>query len=87
MAAYKVQVDARVTKIFRKLPKKHALQIKKAIERLGVNPRPQDCIKLEGSNGFRVTVGEYRLLYTINDESKLVQIYVIGKRNDDEVYK
>ncbi len=87
MEQYQVNIDTRVRKVFRKLPVKHARQILAAIKRLEVNPRPQDSTKLAGSNGYRVTVGEYRILYTIDDSAKAVFIYVIGKRNDDEVYR
>ncbi len=37
--------------------------------------------------GYRVDQGEYRILYTIDDSLKLIDIFRIGKRNDDEVYK
>ncbi len=83
---YTVRFDARVAKFFRKLPKKHARQVKAAIERLSVNPRPQDSSKLELSDGYRVTVGEYRILYTIDYDAKLVTVYRIGPKNDSKVY-
>ena len=47
---------------------------------------PQDCKKLEGYEGsYRVDRGEFRILYTI-DEGE-VEIFRVGKRNDDEVYQ
>jgi mRNA interferase RelE/StbE len=51
-------------------------------------PRPQDCKALKGyEGGYRVDQGEYRILYTIDDETQLVDVFRVGKRNDDEVYK
>ena len=82
MKSYTVQVDKQVFKFFRKLPAKHAIQIKEALKRMELNPRPHDSKKLVDSPGYRVTVGEYRILYLITDETALVEVYNIVKRND-----
>lgn len=51
-------------------------------------PKPHDCKALKGyEDGYRVDQGEYRILYTINDSEKLVDVFRVGKRNDDEVYQ
>jgi mRNA interferase RelE/StbE len=53
---------------------------------LGVNPRPDGYIKLKGSdNLFRVKVGPYRIIYTIQDHKLIVLILEIGDRKD--IYK
>jgi mRNA interferase RelE/StbE len=45
-------------------------------------------IELKGyEGGYRVDQGEYRILYTIDDENQLVDVFRIGKRNDGEVYR
>jgi mRNA interferase RelE/StbE len=49
------------------------------------NPRPQDCKKI--GTAYRVDSGEYRILYTIDDARQLVTIWLVGKRNDDEIYR
>ena len=82
MKEYQVSVDKRVLKSFRKVPEKHARQIREALERLRVNPHPQDSKKLQTSGGYRLTVGEYRILYTIDEETATVVVYVIARRND-----
>jgi mRNA interferase RelE/StbE len=82
MKRYTVQVDKHVVKFFRKLPLKHAVQLHEALRRLEINPRPQDSKKLVDSDGYRVTVGEYRILYIINDSTASVEVYAIAKRND-----
>jgi mRNA interferase RelE/StbE len=82
MKAYQVQVDKQVFKFFRRLPLKQAAQLKTALQRLGDNPRPQDCKKLVDTGGYRLTVGEFRILYTIDDEAASVNVYRIAKRND-----
>lgn len=82
MKEYRISVDKRVMKSFRRVPEKHARQIQEALERLKVNPHPQDSIKLKTSGGFRVTVGEYRILYTIQEDTATVVVYLITRRND-----
>jgi mRNA interferase RelE/StbE len=65
-----------------------AKQYKQVVQRifaLADDSRPHDSIKMEGSPYFRVTQGEYRIVYDFDEET--VRILVIGKRNDDEVYK
>ena len=51
------------------------------------NPEPHDSRLLKGSRSGnrRVDVGEYRVVYRVEDERVL--ILVAGKRNDDEVYR
>jgi mRNA-degrading endonuclease RelE of RelBE toxin-antitoxin system len=79
---YRISVDKRVMKSFRRVPEKHARQIQEALERLKVNPHPQDSIKLKTSGGYRVTVGEYRILYMIHEDTATVVVYLITRRND-----
>lgn len=67
------------------LPGKQFKQIVSMVFDLLKNPFPQDSRILNDYPYRRVDFGEYRVVYQVNDES--LQILVIGKRNDDEVYK
>ncbi len=63
-------------------------QVVSKILSLQGNSQPQDCKALKGyEGGYRVDQGEYRILYTIDKESKLIDVFRVGKRNDGEVYK
>ncbi|MBN3927472.1 MULTISPECIES: type II toxin-antitoxin system RelE/ParE family toxin [unclassified Nostoc] len=63
-------------------------QVVSKILSLQGNSQPQDCKALKGyEGGYRVDQGEYRILYTIDEESKLIDVFRVGKRNDGEVYK
>jgi mRNA interferase RelE/StbE len=63
-------------------------QVVSKILSLQGNSQPQDCKALKGyEGGYRVDKGEYRILYTIDEESKLIDVFRVGKRNDGEVYK
>ena len=49
-------------------------------------PFPHDSKKL--SNGDRrVDVGEYRIIYRFDVDAQIIEVVLIGKRNDGEVYK
>ncbi len=55
---------------------------------LNVNPLPADYKKLTGYPGYyRVDSGEYRIVYRLDIDADLVEVILVGKRNDDEVYK
>ena len=54
-----------------------------AIERLKSHPRPTGCVKLTGSkNEWRIRIGDWRVLYSIDDESEVVDIAAIRHRSD-----
>ncbi len=61
-------------------------QITMGIIELTQNPQPHDSKALKGYTGlFRKDSGEYRIIYRYDDST--IYIMLIGKRNDDEVYK
>jgi mRNA interferase RelE/StbE len=81
--AYDVLIDARVKKRTRKIPRKHLEQIVQRLKELEIEPRPHDSIQLKGSlPGFRITVGEYRILYTIDFQNRMVEVYCLLNRNE-----
>lgn len=53
------------------------------IESLSEQPRPHGCIKLKGNNDlWRIRIGNYRVLYSIDDNQNIVDIISIGHRKD-----
>ena len=53
-----------------------------AIESPASNPRPSGCLKLRGSNTvWRIRVGSYRVIYSIHDEEKVVDIVAVRHRS------
>ncbi len=70
------------------LPPKHKRQVKDCVLSLQDNPFPHDSRKLVGyENYIRVDIGEYRIIYRYEEEKDLVVVVLIGKRNDDEIYR
>jgi len=68
-----------------KLDKKVIPLIKSAIAGLANNPRPHGYKKLKGEDACRIRVGNYRIIYEINDDVMLVTVVSVGHRKD--VYK
>ncbi|MGA0557011.1 type II toxin-antitoxin system RelE family toxin [Larkinella sp. VNQ87] len=53
-----------------------------AIKALADNPRPFGCKKLKGRKGYRIRVGDYRVVYEINDGILVVLIIDVGHRRE-----
>jgi mRNA interferase RelE/StbE len=70
------------------LQPKVATQIAKKTLSRNIDPLPNDSKQLKGYPGFyRVDSGEYRIVYRFKPKEDLVEVILVGKRNDDEVYK
>ena len=67
------------------LPPKQFKQVAVSMLDLLRNPEPHDARPLKGYSYFRIDVGEYRIVYDLPEG--MVRVLLIGKRNDDEVYK
>ena len=82
-----VNLSRNAAKFLRKLPQKHSFQIAVKIRSLQENPYPSDYKQLKGNLGqyYRIDSGEYRVIYEILGD--ILYIILIGKRNDDEVYR
>ncbi|MBI5198274.1 MAG: type II toxin-antitoxin system RelE/ParE family toxin [Nitrospirae bacterium] len=83
---YQILVEKQVGKEVRHIPSSARQKIDQAILALASNPRPQGCKKLTEKEGYRIRVGDYRILYTVDDQSKTVVIYRIKIRSE-KTYK
>ena len=79
---YKIQVTRQAMKDLADLPEDYAQAISQHIDALAEQPRPAGVKKLQGVEGFRLRVGMYRLLYTIDDAARLVMVYRIKHRRE-----
>jgi mRNA interferase RelE/StbE len=84
--ARKLALQPGVIKELRSLPPKHCKQVALAILGLLQNATPHDSVALAGYESYRrIDVGEYRVIYRFDSDT--VYVPLVGKRNDDEVYK
>lgn len=67
------------------LPAKQYRQVIRKIIMLMAEPRPADAERLKGYEYWRVTVGEYRVIFDVHEG--VLRVIAMGKRNDDEVYR
>ncbi len=65
-----------------KLSDNIAEPILKAIALLEETPRPIGCKKLKGRNGYRIRVGNYRIIYEVFDSELIVDVIAVGDRKD-----
>lgn len=74
-----------VLKELGQLQAKQYRQVVSAILDLMYDAAPNYSKKLQGSPYSRIAVGEYRVVYRVDDDT--VRIAAFGKRNDDEIYR
>ena len=81
---YKIFYSRRAAKSFKKIPKEYQVRIKNKIEELSKNPHMSGTIKLVDypAAKFRHRVGNYRILFDIEEASKILEILDIRKRNE-----
>ena len=81
---YDIQFTNAANKQFKKLSKAVQRQIKPVIDTLANNPRPHGYIELHGKlkGLYRVRSGDYRIIYTVSDQTLLVLVLKIGDRSD-----
>jgi mRNA interferase RelE/StbE len=86
MNEYKVVFSRSAEKDLQKVSSVYLVSIESHIKKLSDNPRPPGSIKLAGSkNSYRIRVGIYRIIYTIEDNILTVEIIKIDNRSN--VYK
>jgi mRNA interferase RelE/StbE len=86
VSSYCVEVKPAARKELEALPDNVLTRIVGKIESLGHAPRPTGCKKLKGyRDQWRVRVGDWRVVYIIDDAAKLVSVTRIAHRR--EVYK
>ncbi len=79
---YIIEIKKSAYKELSKVPTQEASKIIEEIDALAENPRPQGVKKLKGEEGYRIRVGDYRVIYTIEDVVKIVEIQRIRHRKD-----
>ena len=82
MAPYQVALARVAVKELLALDALFAWWIYAKIEALAIAPRPPGCKKLEGGGGWRIRVGDYRVIYTINDTRRVVDVSAVRHRGD-----
>lgn len=72
---YRVRYERQAARQLDDLPLEVYRRVDSAIEHLALNPRPPGCLKLSAEEGYRIRIGKYRVLYTVDDQTKSITIY------------
>ncbi|HEY6291044.1 MAG TPA: type II toxin-antitoxin system RelE/ParE family toxin [Terriglobia bacterium] len=79
---YRIEIAPAAERQIRKLEARVRRRIVDKLESLSTNPRPAGVKKLAGSDFYRVRVGDYRIIYDIQNEVTTVLVLKVGDRKD-----
>ncbi|HUY30469.1 MAG TPA: type II toxin-antitoxin system RelE/ParE family toxin [Acidimicrobiales bacterium] len=82
MSRYRVEVRPAALRALRELDPNVRPRIEGAIALLAEDPRPPASRPLAGRPAYRVRVGDYRIVYSIQDDVLLVVVVTLGHRRD-----
>ena len=83
MPEYSVTFARSARKEMEKLPPQIAERILDRVETLAANPRPAGSLKLKGKvNLWRIRMGDYRVVYEIDDRNLIVDVSIVRHRKD-----
>jgi mRNA interferase RelE/StbE len=80
---YEVFLETRAQRDLRRLPTELFRRLVARIKGLAENPRPPGCRKITGSeHDWRIRVGEYRIIYEIDERAKAVRVMRVKHRRE-----
>jgi mRNA interferase RelE/StbE len=83
----RIELYKAAVRLLERLPPRHRRQVSGKIIDLARDPAPPDAKPLEGFDQplMRADIGEYRIVYLVIEN--VLHVPLVGKRNDDEVYR
>ncbi|MDI6765276.1 MAG: type II toxin-antitoxin system RelE/ParE family toxin [Bacteroidota bacterium] len=82
MGSFLIKYRASFEKEFRSIPKEFTDAVAVRIDSLSQNPFPVGCKKLTNEEFYRIRVGNYRIVYSVDSNSKVITIERIKHRKD-----
>jgi mRNA interferase RelE/StbE len=79
---YQLVFQKDIKKLLKKVPLRDQENILETIQALATDPRPRGVEKLKSRSGYRVRVGNYRILYTVDDGKLIIYLVDIDDRKD-----
>jgi mRNA interferase RelE/StbE len=86
VSEYEIHIERTAAKTLQDLQRADRVRVSQAIIALGQEPRPHGCLKMSGTDPlYRIRIGNYRVVYAIDDTVRVVSITKIGHRR--EIYR
>lgn len=82
MSSYRIELRPAAVRALRRLDPPVQKRVHAAIALLAEDPRPPASRPLKGRPGYRVRVGDHRVIYTIRDDVLLIVVVALGHRRD-----
>jgi mRNA interferase RelE/StbE len=82
---YRIELRRKAQRSLDKLPKSDFTAIIEAVKNLAESPRPKGVEKIKSAGLWRIRYGDYRIVYSIDDDNKIIVILRIGHRR--EIYR
>lgn len=79
---YRIEVRPAAVRALKQVDHQDRPRLQAAIALLSSNPRPPCATSLRGRDGFRVRVGNYRIIYTVDDDVLVVVVVTLAHRRD-----
>ena len=80
--SYRIEIRPAAIRALERIDPQDRDRIRGAIALLGQDPRPPGAKALQGRDGLRVRVGNYRIIYTVQDDILVVVVVTLGHRRD-----
>ena len=82
MASYRLLIKPSAARELEALPKRDRIRVVERIGGLASSPRPSGSERLSGEEKYRVRQGAYRVVYSVDEASRVVEVVKIGHRRD-----
>ena len=82
---HKIEIRRKAHRVLDRLPKNDFNAVLEVVKDLADRPRPKGVEKIKSAGLWRVRQGDYRIVYDIDDEHKIITVLRIGHRR--EIYR
>jgi len=82
---YSIEILRSAQKELAKINEIDRIKLINSIRSLALEPRPNGCKKLSGRSAWRIRIGNYRIIYEIQDQKLVILIVAVGHRKN--IYK
>ena len=81
--SYRIEFDSTAVRDLRKLPAQRRELLEPSFLALAMNPRPRGVRKIAGEDSsFRIRVGQYRIIFEIDDSRRLIVVLRVRRRDE-----